>query len=334
MLLLYDCCYPLSTRRGQQHPTRAVVECLFAGGFESKAPAAGPFSFTCALTDILSAAAGENQAISIPELHRRLIEYIQSSLKQAIFYSNDKLRKNRAGDPLVTKDVKVTPVHIFMSEDETPRSILLIPMRYQNLTTTSRSNTQLWPRVLLSFRLREDENSAEDIQDWILRAPKGVEFVHLSHSFSLLLLAQLSIEVWDLLPSCAAMSFVGFVRAPDDTGALRRPSVPSKAINSSKSTTASGDLLVPVSDQLEAREDAAPRSRTSLNLKQTPGPERCISADKEDNVPKSAVDLATEEAGSPWEGPFWHDEYQQWFFQQQVENGWLRVLIVFLRILN
>ncbi|KAI1172667.1 hypothetical protein F4777DRAFT_494788 [Nemania sp. FL0916] len=219
VVLLYDCCFSLASHRTNSNSSKAEVEGLFAGGFESQVPIAGPDSFTKHLTDALAIASKSERALTVAELHREIILRLQSFHEQAIFDANQKiLQDEKTGKVCYTKSIRVTPSHLFLAGNEKPRLIALRPLG-QKPSPSENSNvlpgepeTHGWPRVLLSIKLLDDTNIEEELKDWILRAPPGVvEFRGIFPSFSCLLLIEVPVVVWDLLPPCPAVSFVSFI---------------------------------------------------------------------------------------------------------------------------
>lgn len=216
VLLLYDSCNSLWARPSNTKTSRAVVESLFAGGFESQVPIAGPGSFSASLMDELGIAARSNKPLSVVELHRRLICKLQQSQPR----------------------VMVTPSHLFLSVNTRP--ILLSPMKLHRLIDTNDRTASLalqdangvmantvdhrsWPKVLLALRLVDNEDNMKALQRWLLDAPSGViEFGGMSPSFSTLLLVQVPIPVWDTLEPSPAVSFVSFISGPPTSTLLPR----------------------------------------------------------------------------------------------------------------
>ncbi|KAI0440060.1 hypothetical protein F4803DRAFT_528877 [Xylaria telfairii] len=226
VLLLYDCCFSLASHRSNSNNSRAEVEGLFAGGFESKVPIPGQDSFTKHLTDVLATAPDSGRMLTIAELHRQIIVRLQSFHEQAIFDANHEIRRcGITGKVLHTKSVRVTPSHLFLAGNEKPRLIVLRPLKSGKTKSESTATIELksseWPKVLLAIRLLDDDYMEQEIRDWILHAPPGVvEFRGLFPSFSSLLLIEVSIEIWDLLPPCPAVFFVSFTANPVRTPQL------------------------------------------------------------------------------------------------------------------
>lgn len=221
VLLIHDCCHPLSATPSNLRQSRAVVECIFAGGFESKVPVSGPDSFTCALIDELSVASTNGDVLSVVELHRRLICRLVNWQPRAVFDKNDEPREDLDGRSIVTTASRVTPAHLFLSKRD--RTIKLIPLSATKSKDPRTSlsfeekdpNSEHWPKTMLSVFLDNRENNLEDLRAWLLKAPPGVvEFSGIHPSFSSLLLLAIPVPVWDFLPDSLAVSFVGFTSGP------------------------------------------------------------------------------------------------------------------------
>ncbi|KAH8175899.1 hypothetical protein LIA77_04317 [Sarocladium implicatum] len=234
VLLIHDCCHPLSATPSNLRQNRAVVECIFAGGFEAKVPVSGPDSFTCALTDELSVASSTGEIISVVELHRRLICRLVNWQPRPVFDKNDELREDETGRTIITTASRVTPAHLFLSKRD--RTIKLIPISAKKSKQPIRNpeiqdkdpDSAQWPKTMLAVQLKDNERNLEDLKSWLLEAPPGVvEFCGIHPSFSSLLLIAVPIPVWDLLPDSNAVSFVGFTSGPQallpEVRALERP---------------------------------------------------------------------------------------------------------------
>ncbi|KAI0546411.1 hypothetical protein F4679DRAFT_412677 [Xylaria curta] len=218
VLLLYDSCFALSSHRSNTNTSRAEVEGLFAGGFESQVPIPGEDSFTKHLTDALTAAQ-QDKPLTIVELHRRIIVRLQSFHKQGVFDRNNEIRTcPSTGKALCTRNVRVTPSHLFLAGNEKPRLIALMPLvipseliPVDSSSLTLNENQSSWPKVLLAIRLADDKSIEEDLKKWLLDAPPGiVEYRGIFPSFSSLLLMEVSVAIWNLLPPCPAVSFISF----------------------------------------------------------------------------------------------------------------------------
>lgn len=243
VLLLYDSCHP-TNGQGSIESSKAVVELLAACGFETRAPEVGKDSFTHSLIQELAEAASRSAGISVPELHRRQICRLQSWKSDVLLTRDDagkrKVCLNGHGVPLFEPPVRRTPIHCQLSLNDRPRAIVLSPPPAQtkiqedfidlskhnsgaagvgNATAQSGSPPHL--HALLRVSLVEDEFSETEFRDWLCGAPeatKGIKILGVLPSCSTMLLIQLPVEIWDLLPSSPAVSFIGFVQ-DDDTKA-------------------------------------------------------------------------------------------------------------------
>jgi hypothetical protein len=198
----------------------------------------GPNSFTFHLVDELSLAAHSGKPISVPELHKKLIGRLAEFQPRAVWNEDNSRRLSRNGNPTFTTDVRRTPVYVSLTAHRPIRTIMLAPLQQDadDQSTVSipddqpKSASQDRPNVLLVVRVDEDEVSArEEIKNWILSAPPGViEFKGFYKSYSTLISVEMALEVWDLLPSCPAVTFVGFtdntepITLPDDNPTLAK----------------------------------------------------------------------------------------------------------------
>ncbi|KAI1443636.1 hypothetical protein F5Y02DRAFT_196717 [Annulohypoxylon stygium] len=254
VLLIYDCCHSLSSHLTNDKPSRALVECLFAGGFETKVPIAGPDSFTHALYDELCIASKSSMPLSVTDLHRNIIHRLENWKPHGVFNKDGTIKTDKMSkEPIITKPVRITPIHMFLSENEAPRTIFLSPMKTQDSNTpeaqydsndTDSNVDQLeLPRVLIAVRLVEKDYNSEalkNFKNWILDAPHCVvKFEKLYQSYSELLLVELPLQVWDLLPRNPAVTFIGFTKGE-------------KPVNTFKSSTDS--VPAAVGSQLISRE--------------------------------------------------------------------------------
>ncbi len=237
VLLLYDCCNP-ANGQGPVESGRAVIELLAACGCESIAPEVGRNSFTHCLIQELSLAASQRKSLSIPELHRRQLCRLQSGEQKNVRLCRDgggKLRVQRNGDtPIFDMPVRRTPIHCLLSQNDRPRAIVLAPLPPQtglpegqhefiDLNGTaaasqeaSRTAEDSGPRleVLLRISLADDQFNEVEFKEWLCDAPaiaKGIRVLNVLPSCSTLLLLQIPVEVWDMLPPSPAISFIGFV---------------------------------------------------------------------------------------------------------------------------
>ncbi|KAF3018198.1 hypothetical protein E8E14_012038 [Neopestalotiopsis sp. 37M] len=79
--------------------------------------------------------------------------------------------------------------------------------------------TQDSPAVLLMVTVAEGEPSVrDDVRKWLLSSPPGVvEFKGFYRSFSTLMLVEMALEIWDLMPPDPAVTFAGFVNYAEPT---------------------------------------------------------------------------------------------------------------------
>ncbi|KAK4454896.1 hypothetical protein QBC34DRAFT_289147 [Podospora aff. communis PSN243] len=233
VLLLYDSCHP-ANGHGSVQSSRAVIELLAATGFESVAPDVGQDSFTQCLIQELSLAAERPHGISIPELHRRQICKLQSGDQKNVMMDraeDGKMKVRMAkGAAIFETPRRQTPIHCQLSLNTRPRAVILAPL---STATTRRAtdsghtdagvcsgdehpcaqDTAPLLHTLLRVSLAGEFNEAE-FKEWLCNAPdavKGIRVLGVLPSCSTLLLIQVPIEVWDLLPPSPAISFISFI---------------------------------------------------------------------------------------------------------------------------
>ncbi|KAI1413761.1 hypothetical protein F5Y13DRAFT_198117 [Hypoxylon sp. FL1857] len=233
ILLIYDCCHAAHSPPRKDKPSRAVVECLFAGGSESSVPIAGPDSFTAALTNELGIAAKSRIPISVVDLHQRIIRRLQSWAPTPIFYEDGRVLRDKDGNIILTVDNRITPVYMVLSTNEEPRTIFLAPKQQVSHQAVmqrprSRGNDEAedaeLPRVLLAVRLIDDNKEHERaLERWLLKAPRCVvKFEKIYQSYSKLLLVELPLPIWDLLPHNPAVTFIDFTKSTIPVGPTTR----------------------------------------------------------------------------------------------------------------
>ena len=228
---MHDCCNPLFAHFVNDRESRAVVECIFAGGFEAQVPFPGPDSFTKNLSNELGMIQSQGQATSIVELHRRLICRLLN-WQQSVRWNGSQLRTDEDGRFLTTEPCRVTPVHLSLSKGV--RKIWLTPKGVRKGKAPMRKNEgdnhqggDGWPKALLAVRIENDVENMSELEVWLKKAPQSmVKLVGILPSFSSLLLLAVSIPIWDLLPDSNAISFVGFMRDPDQDGVNIQKQVP------------------------------------------------------------------------------------------------------------
>ncbi|KAI1135032.1 hypothetical protein F5Y05DRAFT_190187 [Hypoxylon sp. FL0543] len=230
VLLIYDCCHSAHARRTNNKPTRALVECLFAGGSEARVPTAGPDSFTAALTQELGIALNSPTPWSVADLHRRTIGRLERWMPTPIFDEGHKYIRNKTGKPALTKAVRITPIHMTLSVNEEPRTIFLTPhkevsreaeIQEHQIKDADKSKGSDLPRVLLAVRIIGNKDTVEELKRWIPTAPRGVvKFEKIYQSYSDLLIVEVPLPVWDLLPRDPAILFIGFTTGEKSLDAL------------------------------------------------------------------------------------------------------------------
>ncbi|KAI0198865.1 hypothetical protein F4808DRAFT_434732 [Astrocystis sublimbata] len=73
-----------------------------------------------------------------------------------------------------------------------------------------------WPRVMISVKLHNHDNIEFTVKKWLSEIPpSAAEFRGLFPCYgSHLLLLEVSVAIWDLLPPCPAVTFMGFITGP------------------------------------------------------------------------------------------------------------------------
>ncbi len=136
VLLLYDSCH-------SSHPAinvagQGVTEVIAACGFETKAPAVGPHSFTNALIrELEESFAGP--PISIAELHGKVISSLKNWKPSLLRDENGNVWTDELGRARYECHKRRTPVHCFLTNESPYRSIMLTPLQ-SNLSHTSVSD--------------------------------------------------------------------------------------------------------------------------------------------------------------------------------------------------
>ncbi len=189
MLLLYDTCHP-ANGYGPVQPSRNVVELLAACGFESRAPEPGHHSFTHALIQELSDAARFGACVSVPELHRRLLNRTLAWKPEVVLVDRQgvvQIRTMDDGSPVFETPLRRTPFHCHLSLNPRPRSIVLSPMPRTTLPHglafvdlglaaeeqgPSMGGASL--QMVLRLDLEDDEFGEAEIRDWLCSAPASV----------------------------------------------------------------------------------------------------------------------------------------------------------------
>ncbi|KAK3296438.1 uncharacterized protein B0H64DRAFT_417841 [Chaetomium fimeti] len=237
VLLLQDCLYTHENR--DTFIGNGVVETLAAGGFDSTQADGDHDSFTASLVQELAHAAHTTDWLSMVELHRRLINRLQIWTPEISFtddaYSIVQVDR-RTGQPMFERPRRRTPVHSFLSRK--PKTIVLTPLPPQAQTQSEESLIQLnppttqpnnnipeGPGILVTCRLRDQHIDAEKWRQWLLNAPEGAKNIQISAvfpSFGTVLMLELPLAVWDLLPSSPAISFIAYTTGGNHISEFRR----------------------------------------------------------------------------------------------------------------
>ncbi|KAK5651228.1 hypothetical protein OQA88_12692 [Cercophora sp. LCS_1] len=227
VLLLYDCCHP-ANGHGTIESGRAVVELLAACGFESIANEVGASSFSHSLARELAKASESGRPISVPELHRRQLSRHQNLEADPKFVRGNsgesEICRDRDGYLVYEEPVCRTPIHCQLSQNQPPRAIVLSPLPetsssnqpfIQLNTDCNTDSKEALVHALLRVSLVEDAFDETAFKDWLCSAPEGarkIGVIGALASFSTMLLIQVPVEVWDLLPASPAIAFLGYVR--------------------------------------------------------------------------------------------------------------------------
>jgi len=238
VLIFLDCCAAAGSARSAGN---GMVEVIAASGFENTTPLRGKHTFTANLVKelqeglIRSSPGIPTQEIPAVFLHTRLINrlkrYIPTDGREPritpIHYylaHGKSVRSIRLGkwEP-IPPSTQINAVSNKTSDGQAPTSPENsgAEMR-KSLATTAYGD--IWPdtmfqydKVLLAINLSSDIPQDLDIptfQQWLREVPAFVESVNIEavyRSRSTLLIASVSIAVWDLLPDHPATTFIGFV---------------------------------------------------------------------------------------------------------------------------
>lgn len=110
ILLVYDCCYASSIDDKGLKRADAIVWGLFAGGYESEVPNAGPHSFTSSLTAALYKLRRNNRPIWLPELCREVIRELFDTWSPGVLKDQDnKARLTRDKLPRIYTPLQSSP---------------------------------------------------------------------------------------------------------------------------------------------------------------------------------------------------------------------------------
>ena len=238
VLFLYDTCHS-ANGHGSVDSSRSAIALLAACGFESLAAEIGPHSFTYALIQELSEAVSRQKAISVPQLHSSLLNRLHLQRQDVLLQEkNGKMCiSTMNGIPLFEPPVWRTPIYIQLSRNARPRPIMVAPLPSKlpssqmpdfvmlntprPTTETSAQPKKSRMHVVLRVSLAEDEFNLEEFKDWICDAPepaKEIKIITTLPSCSTLLLLQMPVELWDMLPASPAIAFVGFVEVDESAG--------------------------------------------------------------------------------------------------------------------
>lgn len=125
VVLLYDSCH--SSHPAVSIAGQGVTEVIAACGFETKAPAVGPHSFTNALIrELEECFAG--QPISVAELHGRVISSLKNWKPSLLRDENGNVWRDENGRARYECHKRRTPVHCFLTNESPYRSIMLTPL--------------------------------------------------------------------------------------------------------------------------------------------------------------------------------------------------------------
>lgn len=202
------------------------MEVLAACGFESGTPGPGEHSFTNCLIHELADAVRLRTPIPVTTLHRNILCRLRAWKPALLLRDEDSVALDGRGRPLFESAQRRTPIYCNLTNSAKLRSIVLCPRRREQNHVASgaepehlSSDAQRGPTVLLAIRVQEDSLKLEEWTEWLRDAPPGVREVEVRissvSSLSTLLLLQVPIPVWDMLPRSPATSFVGFTTGND-----------------------------------------------------------------------------------------------------------------------
>ncbi|KAL2130282.1 hypothetical protein VTI74DRAFT_6676 [Chaetomium olivicolor] len=236
VLLLNDGLDPNTTR--EPHGGRGVVESLAASGVESASAEEGNHGFTAALVQELAHAAHTTDWLSVVELHRRLINRLQAWTPKVSLnddaYSLVQVDR-RTGQPIFEMPRRRTPIHTVLSDK--PRTIVLTPLAPQAGSQLDQAFLQLTlptvqpqvepdgPGILVTCRLRDQRVDVGKWKQWLSDAPEGAKGIQISAlypGFSTILIVELPLVVWDLLPPSPAISFIAYTTGNNHISDFRR----------------------------------------------------------------------------------------------------------------
>lgn len=253
VLLLCDCCHAAPTDAGVTG--RGVTEVLAACGFEAIAAEVGKDSFTNALTEELGTS--WHAPITIIELHCRLIQRLRNYKPGIAKDDSGKRMYDKNNNPIWERPRRRTPTYGMLTNEKRRRSIILTPLlplqtspesgltglddltphgwlfgspprkrsRYQAEDDGPNCQSTPQARVLLSIRVSTPDFDIEAWKDWIRDLPPDGTDIQIDSaydSFSTLLLVNMPITAWDLLPDDPSYSFISFVTSENLIPGMRR----------------------------------------------------------------------------------------------------------------
>ena len=238
VLIFLDCCAAAGSARSASN---GMVEVIAASGFESTTPLRGKHTFTANLVKELqeglqrSSPGTPRQEIAAVYLHTRLINrlkrYIPTDGREPritpIHYylahgqSSRSIRLGKWKPIQASTQMKAVSNETSDGRPPTSPENSGAEMRRRSDATAF---GDIWPdksfqydKVLLAINLSNDmtqDLAIPTFQQWLREVPAFVEYVNVEavyRSRSTLLIASVSIAVWDLLPDHPATTFIGFV---------------------------------------------------------------------------------------------------------------------------
>ncbi|KAE8443356.1 hypothetical protein EG329_001914 [Mollisiaceae sp. DMI_Dod_QoI] len=233
VLLLNDCCH--SAHASITLKGHGVTEVIAACGFEAEAPAVGPHSFTTALIDEL-AKASSGPPFPIGWLHSRIVDSLKNWKRALLKDEQGHIWRDINGKVQEECHKRRTPIHLFLTNETTYRSIFLAPLAPKstaNLDSGAQSSSASSNSVLLAIRISEDylatdsrEHKIYEWREWIRNIPlaaRDIKIQGVYESFSTLVLLSVPTAVWTLLPENPAYSFIGFITSDNILSSLDSP---------------------------------------------------------------------------------------------------------------
>ena len=235
VLFLFDCCHPIHAQSGLK--TRGIKEVLAAGGFETVAAEVGNDSFSRFLIDQLARASSDWLSVSASELHGRMLTSLADYTSKLVRDQAGQIALDANNRPRFERARRRTPVHYFMSHEH--ESIILAPLRLAAVAgrtdpvppvnngdshpmaqeigegIINLQPRETHPQVILSVRLDSSETlNAAPWLDWLKKAPpeaKDIKVEGWFGSFSTLVLLNVPLSIWHMLPDNPAISFIDYV---------------------------------------------------------------------------------------------------------------------------